>query len=59
MSNIKSIYWIPCLGVAFMWNDLECSLNPREERMMLGYHLLVLCLLIAVGVALLMQLAPN
>ena len=42
-----------------MWNDLECSLNPREERMMLGYHLLVLCLLIAVGVALLMQLAPN
>lgn len=58
MSNIKIMYWVPCLGAAFMWNDPECSLNAREERTMLLYHALVLCLLIGIGIALLMRLSP-
>ena len=59
MSNIKEMYWVPCLGAAFMWNDPECSLNTREERTMLLYHGLVTGLLVAVGFALLMRLSPN
>lgn len=58
MSNIKNMYWIPCLGVALMWCDPECSLNSREERTLLWYHALVLCLAIGLGGALLMRLAP-
>ncbi|MEJ2584501.1 MAG: hypothetical protein P8Z38_05475 [Robiginitalea sp.] len=58
MSNIKGMYWVPCLGAAFMWNDPECSLNTREERIMLLYHVMVLCLLIALGIGLLMRLSP-
>jgi hypothetical protein len=52
------MYWVPCLGAAFMWNDPECSLNTREERTMLLYHAVVLCLLIALGIGLLMRLSP-
>ena len=59
MSNIKRVYWVPCLGVAFMWNDPECSLNPREERTMVWYHFLILSLLIAIGLSLLMRLGPK
>lgn len=58
MSNIKSMYWVPCLGVAFMWNDPECSLSSREERTMVWYHALVLCLIIGLGAALLLRHAP-
>lgn len=58
MSNIKRMYWVPCLGAAFMWNDPECSLNTREERTMLLYHGLAVSFLIAVGIALLMHLSP-
>jgi hypothetical protein len=42
-----------------MWNDPECSLNPREERTMLLYHTLVLCLLVAIVLGLLMRPVPN
>jgi hypothetical protein len=42
-----------------MWNDPECSLNPREERTMVWYHSLILSLLITIGIALLMRLGPK
>jgi hypothetical protein len=42
-----------------MWNDPECSLNTREERAMLLYHTLVLCMLITIGIGLLMRLGLN
>jgi hypothetical protein len=38
MTNTKPAYWIPCLGAALIWNDPECSLNAREERVLLFYH---------------------
>lgn len=59
MSNIKWMYWVPCFGAAFMWNDPECSMNAREERTMLLYHGLVVSLLIALGITLLMHLGAN
>lgn len=58
MSNIKWSYWVPCLGVAFIWNDPESFLNIRQERVLVIYHGLVTCLLIAAGMALLVQIHP-
>jgi hypothetical protein len=55
MSNIKPNYWIPCLGVAFIWSDPHCSLNPREERILMGYHTLVVLLLTVLGLGLLIR----
>ena len=50
------MYWVPVLGAALMWNDPECSLNQREERTILWYHILVISLLGAIGIGLLMHL---
>lgn len=55
MTNIKATYWIPGLGVAFIMNDSQSILNAREERAMLLYHGLMVCLLILGGLCLLLQ----
>lgn len=58
MSNIKPTYWLPCLGIALMWHDPGCSLNPAEERVLMIYHLMVIGMLLALTVAGLWSLAP-
>lgn len=52
MRNLKPNYLIPCLGMAVIWNDFTSSLNRREERILLIYHLIVIGLLIGGGLAL-------
>lgn len=58
MSNIKPNYWVPCLGVAFIWYDPDSSLNAREERTLLVYHGLILSLIITLGLAICIEAAP-
>ena len=58
MYNIKPNYWVPCLGVAFIWYDPDSSLNAREERTLLVYHGLILSLIITLGLAICMGAAP-
>ncbi len=59
MSNIKPSYWIPCLGVAFIWSDPESSMNAREERLLLLYHVLAITLVISAAISLLLPLGPG
>jgi hypothetical protein len=59
MSNIKPAYWIPCLGIAFIWNDPESSMNAREERLLLLYHVSAIGLILTAGIGLLIPLSPG
>lgn len=55
MSNIKPRYWIPCLGVALIWGDPHGSLNPREERVLIAYHVLAVLFITFAGLGLLFR----
>lgn len=52
MSNIKPNYLIPCLGMAIIWNDFTATLNSKEEKALLIYHLVIIGVLIGGGLAL-------
>ncbi|MDM9631557.1 hypothetical protein [Robiginitalea aurantiaca] len=52
MKNIKANYLIPCLGMAVIWNDYTSTLNTKEEKVLLIYHLLIVGLLIGGGIVL-------